>query len=70
MKTSEFNKVYAYAKTVDIVNDSYFLVAGYLWISMTQNQINKMFDLCVEQGNVVIDGKWIELANGIRICRA
>lgn len=70
MKTSEFNKVYEYAKKVDIVNDSYFLVAGYLWISMTQNQINKMFDLCVEQGNVVIDDKWIELANGIRICRA
>lgn len=70
MKTAEFKKVYGYGRTVDIVNDDFFNVAGYFWLNLTLRQITMMYTAMVCQGNPTkVDdrGEYIELRNGCRI---
>lgn len=70
MKQHDFKSVYRYARTVDIVNDDYFNVAGYFWLNLTLRQVNYMYTAMVSQGNTEkVDerGRYIELRNGCRI---
>lgn len=69
MKTSEFNKIYKKAKILNIYNDSFFNMAGFFWINLTDNQLKKMYELLLLQGNkekTFVNGKiGIELKNGL-----
>ena len=50
MKVADFNKIYEYAKTVDVLNDGWFNTMGWFWLQLTDRQLKKMYNLLLEQG--------------------
>lgn len=66
MKINEFKKWFERATQVDIVNDDAFNFAGYFWISLTEIQHKKMYNLLKFQGNKPVKGE-IRLKNGLGI---
>lgn len=73
MKNNEFNKIYNYAESVTIVNDSMLNCSGWFWINLTEKQHEKMYNLLLAQGaKEVINAAGsaqINLENGIGILK-
>lgn len=67
MKTYFFNSRYNYAKTVQIAKDDYFCTAGYFWLNLTQKQMDKMYDLMIQQGATPDENGRVYTENGIGI---
>jgi hypothetical protein len=73
MKTNEFNKIFQYAKGVNVVNDDMLNCAGWFWINLTEIQHKKMYKLLLLQGAQEITNakgkKQILLSNGLGIIK-
>lgn len=71
MKISDFKNVYEQAKKTIIVEDTFFICAGWFWINLTETQHTKMYDLMVQQGakeQIDANGRTIiYLSNGMGI---
>jgi hypothetical protein len=73
MKIQEFNKIYGYAKEVDIINDDYMNTMGWFWINLTVLQHIRMYNLMLKQGaKETINAKGVQqitLSNGLGILK-
>ena len=67
MKTKDFKVIYENAKKVDIKHNEWFNVAGWFWLNLTDKQLQKMWDLLLEQNHLCKGTKHITLSNGVKI---
>lgn len=66
MRKDFFKNAYECAKNCDIKTNSYFCSAGYFWLDLTQNQLNKMIDLLIEQGCEPDKDGYVSLSSGMK----
>lgn len=54
MKVKEFNKFYKELETTDIVNDIVLNTNMWIWLSLTEKQLQKVYELMVSKGSKVL----------------